>query len=294
MAVRGNLNSRFEILDAVLLAILVCFGLIIIFPFVNVIAISFASEKEYLSSKFLLIPKRPIFDNYIWLLADNRLWIGYRTTFIFLAVGVPINLFLTSSVAYGLSRQAFPGKKIIFFGILFTMLFNGGIVPLYMVMRELRLVNTIWSVVFATGINSFYMIIMRSYFMSLPEALMESAKLDGAGEWRILIQIILPLSMPIMATIILFCCVDRWNEWYNAMIFIRKNTLVPLQLVLRSMVAESTAVATAVFSGASDRSDYAEGIKAACVIIVMLPVMCVFPFLQRYFVKGIMIGAIKS
>jgi putative aldouronate transport system permease protein len=174
------------------------------------------------------------------------------------------------------------------------MFFNGGIVPMYMVMRELHLTNTVWSVVFAAGINSFYMVIMRSYFMSLPEALLESAKLDGAGEWRLLFQIILPLSMPIIATIILFCCVDRWNEWYNAMIFIRKNNLVPLQLVLRSMIAESSATALTVFSGASERNDYADGIKAACVIIVMLPVMCVFPFLQRHFVKGIMIGAIKS
>jgi putative aldouronate transport system permease protein len=281
-------------MDLVLSFLLVIFGLVIIMPFINVIAISFASQKEYLTSRFLLFPRQPMADNYARLFAGDRIWIGYRSTLLILALGVPINMMFTASVAYGLSRPAFPGKKFIFYAIVFTMLFNGGIVPLYLVMRELRLTNTIWSVIFAYGINSFYMLIMRSYMQTVPEALLESAKLDGAGEWRLLFQIILPLSMPIIATVILFYSVDRWNEWFNAMIFIRKNNFIPLQLILRSIVAESRAADTVSAGAAVVRTDFADGIKAACVIVVMLPVMCVFPFLQRHFVKGVLIGAVKS
>ncbi|MDR2103254.1 MAG: carbohydrate ABC transporter permease [Treponema sp.] len=289
-----TVKNRFEILDLALILVLTTFAFIIIVPFINVIAISFSSHKEYLDTALLLVPKRPIIKNYERLFADGRIWLGYRTTLIFLLVGVPINMFLTISVAYGLTRPGFPGKKIIFYGIIFTMLFNGGIVPMYLLMRELKLTNTIWSVVFAYGINSFYMIIMRSYFMTIPESLMESAKLDGASEWRILFQLILPLSMPIIATIILFYSVDRWNEWYNAMIFIRKNNLVPLQLILRSIVLETRVTDNMAVSSAVVRDDFVDGMKMACVIVVMLPVMCVFPFLQKYFVKGVLIGAIKA
>lgn len=287
------LKYRFEVLDFFLLAFLIAWALIIVVPFINVIAISFSSQKEYLTSTLLLVPRHPTMENYSKLLQDNRIWIGYRTTILILVLALPLNIFLTTSVAYGLSRPAFPGKKVIFYGIIFTMLFHGGIVPMYLLMRELRLTNTIWAVILANVINSFYMIIMRSYFLTIPEALIESAKLDGAGEGFILFKIILPLSMPILATMILFYSVDRWNEWYNAMIFIRKSTLVPLQLILRSIVLESRLADNMTVSG-DVRIDFADGLKMACVLVVMLPVMCVFPFLQRYFVKGILIGAIKA
>jgi putative aldouronate transport system permease protein len=289
-----SIKNRFGFLDLALTLFMILYGLIIVMPFINVIAISFSSQKEYLTSQFLLFPREPILDNYIRLLTGGRIWIGYRSTLLILAIGVPVNMILTACVAYGLSRPAFPGKKIVFYGIIFTMLFNGGIVPLYLVMRELHLTNTIWSIVLASGINSFYMIIMRSYMQTIPDALLESAKLDGAGEWRLLFQIILPLSLPIIATVVLFYSVDRWNEWFNAMIFIRKNNFIPLQLILRSFVAESRAAESSSSTAAVIRTDFTDGIKAACVMVVMLPVMCVFPFLQRYFVKGVLIGAIKS
>jgi putative aldouronate transport system permease protein len=286
-------RNKFEFLDVVLFVFLAFFALLIVIPFINVIAISFSTLKEYLDSPLMLLPKKPVLTNYARLLADRRILVGYRSTILILLLGIPINMLLTTSIAYGLSRPGFPGKKLIFYGIVFTMLFNGGIVPLYLLMRDLRLTNTIWSVVLAAGINSFYMIVMRSYFLTIPDSLMESAKLDGAGELRILFQIIIPLSMPIMATILLFYSVDRWNEWFNALIFIRKNSLIPLQLILRSIVLQSE-MAGVMDVGSMAREDFSIGIKMACVVVVMLPVMCVFPFLQRYFVKGMLIGAIKA
>jgi putative aldouronate transport system permease protein len=173
------------------------------------------------------------------------------------------------------------------------MLFNGGIVPLYLLMLQMGLSNRIWSVILAYGVNTFYFIIMRTYMTTLPESLIESAKMDGAGEWRILFRIILPLSKPILATVLLFYAVDRWNEWFNSMIFLRRNDLIPLQLVLRNIVMDSTIVDSMSIAGPRVPR-FTEGIQTATIMVTMLPVMCFFPFLQKYFVKGIMIGAVKA
>ncbi len=293
--VKRGMRDRFQLMDAILLTILLLWALVIVLPFVNVLAASFATPKEYMDSPLMLFPAMPTLDNYKTLFQDGRIWTGYRTTLTILILGVPLNMFLSTSVAYALSRPAYPLKKFFTYAILFTMLFNGGIVPLYLLMLELKLTNKIWSVILAYGVNNFYMIIMRSYFSTIPDSLLESGRLDGASEWRILAQIVLPLSMPIIATMVLFYSVDRWNEWFNAMIFIRKNSMIPLQLVLRNMVLEASAEKTVMASqSALTQSTFSTGIKMGAVIVTMAPIMCVFPFLQRYFVKGIMIGAIKA
>jgi putative aldouronate transport system permease protein len=162
-------------------------------------------------------------------------------------------------------------------------------------MKEMGLTNTIWSVVLAGTVNVFYFVIMRNYFQSLPESLIESARLDGAGEWRILFDIILPLSKPIIATLTLFYLVDRWNEWYNALIFIRNTDLQPLQLVLRSIVMESSIVNNVTSAAAMEQmQNFNMGVKMAAVIVTILPVMCVYPFLQKHFAQGVMVGAVKA
>lgn len=165
-------------------------------------------------------------------------------------------------------------------------------------MKSLGLTNSIWSVILVSGINTFYLIIMRNYFMSLPEALIESAKIDGASEWTILFHIILPLSAPILATITLFYAVDRWNEWFNAMVFIRDMNMTPLQLVLRSIVIDAQMIDSSALGGSSAASDsvvrFAQGMKMAAVVVTMAPIMVVYPFLQKYFVKGVLVGAIKA
>jgi len=291
------MRKKTDIYDILVLCAISLWALIIILPFFNVVAISFTTSREYLDRPLLLFPYQPTLKNYVDILKDARIWIGYRTTLQLLLLALPLNLFLTVSFAYGLSRKGYPGRKLIFFLVLFTMLFNGGILPLYMLMMNLGLTNTLGALVFASGINTFYVIIARNFFSTLPDALIESAKIDGAGEWRILWRIILPLSLPILATITLFYTVDRWNEWWFARIFIKSASLQPLQLVLRSMVLESNLMEQlSADTGAViiDRERFSDGMKMAAVMITMLPVMCVFPFLQRYFVKGVLIGAIKS
>ena len=287
-------RRKIDVIDVLLFLFLTIWGLVILLPFVNVIAISFSSYKEYLETPLLLIPQQPELKSYQELFEDGRIWVGYRTTIIIVLIGVPLSLFLTSSMGYALSRNRFPGKKGILLLVLFTMIFQGGIVPLYLVMRDLHLTNTIWSVILCSGMNTFYMILMYNYFQSLPDSLIESAKLDGAGEWTILFRIVLPLSMPIIATIILFYAVDKWNEWFNAMVFIRDADIQPLQLILRSMILDSQVAdeASAIVS-IEDRS-FTNGIKMAAVVVSMLPIMCVYPFLQKHFTKGTMVGAVKE
>ena len=292
-------TEKKELLDIILLVFLMAFTILIVFPFYNVVVVSFTSTKEYFEKAIVLFPTKPTLDAYRMLFRDGRIFVGYRTTLLILVLGLPVNMFLTTCMSYGLSRRQVPGKKIILMLVLFTMLFHGGFIALYLVMMTLNLTNTIWSVILAYGINTFYLIIMRSYFLSLPEALIESAKLDGAGEWRIMLKIILPLSKPIIATIALFYSVDRWNEWFNAMLFIRKPSMVPLQLVLRNIVIESILMSEASTEGAGaalelERQIFPMGVKMGAVLVTMLPVMCIFPFLQKHFVKGVMIGAIKT
>lgn len=288
-------NRKATTADFLIAGFLFLLILAVVVPFINTIAISFSTQREYLNTPLLLIPREPTLNNYINLLGDERISIGYLTSLKILLLGLPINLFLTVSLAYGTSRKSYPGKRLILGAILFTMLFNGGILPLYLQMRELHLTNTIWSVILASGINVFYFVLARNYFCSLPEALIESAQLDGAGEWRILFSIILPISKPILATITLFYMVDRWNEWYNALIFIRDTEMQPLQLVLRSIVMESSIVNNVTSAAAMEQmQNFDMGVKMAAVIVTILPVMCVYPFLQKHFAQGVMVGAVKA
>ena len=286
-------NRKATTADFLIAGFLFLLVLAVVVPFINTIAISFSTQREYLNTPLLLIPRKPTLNNYINLLRDKRISIGYLTSLKILLLGLPINLFLTVSLAYGTSRKNYPGKRLILGAILFTMLFNGGILPLYLQMRELHLTNTIWSVILASGINVFYFVLARNYFCSLPEALIESAQLDGAGEWKILFSIILPISKPILATLTLFYMVDRWNEWYNALIFIHDNSIIPLQVVLRSIVMESNISSNTSSAQAAVRI-FDMGIKMGAVMLTSLPIMCVFPFLQKHFAKGVMVGAIKA
>ena len=292
-AVKSYKRDKIMPLDVVLLVIMVFLALLIVVPMVNVLAISFATQKEYLDTPLLLIPTRPTIDAYRALFNDGRIWIGYRSTLTLVLLAVTVNMLLTTTIAYALSRGHFPGRKALMYLIVFTMLFQGGIIPLYLLMKSYGLLDSFWSVVFAMGINTFYMILTMNYFSSIPMALIESARIEGAGEWRILLQIVLPLSMPIFATVGLYYLSDRWNEWYHPMIFINSTKKTVLQLVLRNIVNETKQAEDFVYEGMK-QLPFTSGVKMACVVMTMLPVMCVYPFLQRYFLKGMRVGAVKG
>ena len=297
MARTVKLKKRKDPLEIIAFIILTLFGLIIAVPFYNVLIVSITGQAEYLrAGGLLLFPKEPTLDSFSRLFQNKLLWTGYRATLSVVAVGLPLNVLLTFCMAYGLSRKGWPGRKIVFTLVLITMIFNGGIVPMYLLMKDLKLLDSWWSVILAGGLNTFYVIITKNLIDSLPESLIESAHLDGANEWTVLFKIVMPLSKPILATIVLFYAVDRWNEWYNSMIFLTTPTKFTLQLVLRNIVINSEMQGAAASSGnvTASAATFSMGIKMCAVIMTMLPIMCVYPFLQKHFAKGIMLGAIKA
>lgn len=287
-----NYKMRFQVADAIILIVLVLGALAIALPFINVLAISFTTPKAYADTPLLLFPKVFTLENYQTLFQDGRILIGYKTSGKFLLMAMPLNMFLTTTVAYGLSRTGYPGRGIILKFVVFTMLFSGGIVPLYLTIKSYGLIGSLWAVALSEGINTFYMIIMLNFFQSLPDSLVESAKLDGAGEYKILWNIVLPLSKPVIATVFLYYLVDRWNEWYNAMLMVRDIRQTPLQLVLRNIVLDSQNLDN-IMTESVEIFTFSAGIKMGAVVVTVIPVMCIYPFLQKYFTKGIMLGAVK-
>lgn len=287
-------RKKLTAIDYVLFAILILFAITIIVPFWNVLTVSFSTQKEATENPLMLFPSDPTLENYRYLFNDGKFVVGFKNTIVLLLVGVPLALFLTTTMGYALSKRYFPGRKLILYLVTFTMIFNGGIVPTYLVLRQLGLIGSLWAVVFTNCFSVFNLILMINYFQTIPPALIESATLDGAGEGRTIVSIIIPLSKPILATITLFYGVGFWNQWYDSMIFIRQANKLPLQNVLRSLIQNTEIVTTATSSlAALGQSQYSDGIKMAAVILTMVPVVCFFPLLQKHFTKGIMVGSIK-
>lgn len=289
-------NQRFTLMDAILLLLLTAFAVTIIFPFYTSIIVSIMSEHEYLRNPFTLIPKAPELSSYETLINQGNIISGYRNTLIHLALGMPLSMFLTCTLSYALSKRYFPGKKILFVFIMITMVFGGGTVPAFLNIKELGLINNRWSVVLSNGIGTFYVILVMNYIQTLPVSLFDSARIDGANEITILTRVVLPLSKPILATVGLFYMVDKWNEWYGSMLYLNKASLYPLQLELKQIIANAQILDDVMMTDSMYRSmpTFSMGIKMAAVVLTMLPIMCVFPFLQKYFVKGVTLGAVKG
>ncbi len=287
-------KNKIDLFYIVVFIVLTLWAIVILYPFYNAILISLVPQIDYTKNPFMLFPKRISLSSYELLFHGKRLLVGYKTTMFILLLGIPLNMLLTTCTAYPLSRKIFPGKSVLFPLIIFTMFFSGGIIPLYLVIKGIGLTNNIWSIVLVSGINTFYLILVKNYFESIPESIEESAKIDGANDISIFFNIILPLSKPILATVFLFYMVDRWNEWFYSMIFLRSRNWMPLQVILRNIIFEST-VDDLAGSGTSLRQEvFSEGIKMAAITLTMTPIMIIYPFLQKHFVKGIMLGSVKS
>lgn len=267
-------------------------GFLILYPFYNAVLTSFMTEKEYIHSGFTLFLKEPTLDAYRFVFSYSKTWSGYLSTLLIVAVGVPFNLFLTVTLAYALSRKAFPGKKIFNFIVVFTMYFSGGVIPSYLLIKSLGLINSLGAVILSYGVNTYYMIIIKNYFMGIPDSIEEAARIDGANELMVLLKIYIPMSMPVLATFLLFFTVDRWNEWYNSMLYLTDADKWPLQMVLREII--STTNNTLAANVSDLKTNFSMGIKMAAVVVTMAPIIAAFPFLQKHFIKGMMIGAVKE
>ncbi len=290
-------RGKFTLMDGVIFIILTLMALLIVMPFYFSVMISFVTQQEYVKSPFILFPKTFTLDAYTTLLDGGSIFTGYKNTFFHIIFGMPLSLVITFALGYVFSSPNFPGKRFIMMFVLFTMMFSGGMIPSYMNIRELGLMNSKWAIVLSNLLSTYYAILVMSYIRTLPEALFESARLDGANETTILFKIVMPLCAPIIATIALFYLVDKWNEWYGSMLYLNRSSDYPLQLVLQNIVNTfQFASSKDVSQDAVERMSnaFSMGIKMAAVVLTMFPIMCVFPFLQKYFVKGITLGAVKE
>lgn len=285
-----NANNRLGALDWVILVILGLFTLMIIYPFYNAFLISLSPERVVLETPFLIWPKEITFDSYREVFNNKLLWSGFSVTMILLIVGTAYQLFFTVITGYALSRSNWFGKNFVMNMILVTMFFGGGLVPYYYLIVSLGLYDSILVMIIPGAIDTFNMLLMRNYFASLPKEMEESAKMDGANDITVFAKIYLPLSLPMLATIGLFFAVGNWNSWYNGMLFIKTAKYKPLQQVLREMIVTSS---TAI-EDPNAKQVFSQGLQMAAVFFTIVPMMTFYPFLQRFFVKGIVVGAIKG
>ena len=292
MLIKESLNDKIVLWLAVLICI---FGAIItLYPFIYVISMSISNPYNVIAQTIWLFPKGFSLKAYGIIVTDVWLWRSYYNTLWYTAVGTLINITLTVITSYPLSRPRFSIRKPLMFFIAFTMFFGGGIIPLFILVNKLGIYNTRWAMVLPTAVSAWYIIIARTFFMStIPESLHESATLDGANEATILIRIVLPLSKPIVAVLILFYAVGHWNAYFYAMLFLPSKNLQPLQLYLMNTLVQSTGGLESL-ADMSDRSSLFIQLKYVVIVVSILPIICVYPFIQKYFVKGVMIGAIKG
>ena len=276
--------------DMVLAVVMTFIGIATLYPMLNLLFISLSSTAEVAKrGSFMFYPMGFNFDSYTYALNYSGLDTAFVNTIFITIVGTLINLILTSAGAYVLSEKELPGRNFLMWIVLVTMFFGGGLIPSYMVNRRLGLVDSLWALMLPGAISTFNLILQRNFFQSIPLSLKEAARIDGASELRILIRIMLPLSMPIIATLALFYGVGHWNEFSNAIIYINSTQKYPLQVVIRSMYN----VAISESAGES-LAPPVQGVRCATVILATVPIVMVYPFLQRFFVKGVMVGSLKG
>ncbi|OPJ57371.1 carbohydrate ABC transporter permease [Clostridium oryzae] len=291
MRIKESFGERvFNIGNIIIMLLIVA---VTLYPFWYVTVASFSDGAQYMKHTRLLF--KPIgfsLAAYKATFANSMLGRGYLNTLFILIVGTFLNIVMTSLGAYFLSRKNVMWKKPIMFGIVFTMYFSGGLIPFYLTVKQLHLDNTLWSLIIPNLVNTFNLIIMRTAFMAIPDSLEESAKLDGASHFTILTRLIIPLCAPTIAVMVLYYGVGYWNSWFNASIFLRDRGKFPLQLILREILLQNTNADSN--NTLIDQESISETIKYALIIVSTVPVLFVYPFLQKYFVKGVMVGALKE
>ncbi|MFB9275970.1 carbohydrate ABC transporter permease [Cohnella cellulosilytica] len=279
--------------DVLVYAVLILWGAAILLPLLYVLMTSFATEKEYLTRGFFILPKEWTWDAYLYLLANDSFSQSFVNAVVITAVGTALSISMTTLMAYGLSKKWLKGRTVFNFMVVFTMLFSGGLIPTYLVVKEFGLIDTFWSLWLPGAVAPFYLIVMRSFFSSVPGELEESARVDGCGEWRMFFGIMLPLSKASIATFVLFYMVGYWNTYFSALIYLNDSGKWPLQVFLRQiLVLNQSMDGTATLM--EQIIAYTPGAKMAAIVVSALPMMIVYPFLQKHFNKGMLLGSLKG
>lgn len=273
-------------------AFLSLISLSMILPFIHIAAKSLSSEAYVLAKEVYLWPKGFTFSSFQYVL-ENRQFFHSFTNSVFLAVvGTALSMAITILAAYPLSRKQIPYTRVFMVIIVITMFFSGGIIPTYLVVKDTGLLNSIWSLIIPVLMSPFNLILIRNFFLSVPDALEESARMDGASNFRVLRSIFVPLSVPALATIAMFYAVGYWNSFFNAMMYINERRWMPFQMLLLQLISEEGVNDLAMIDAFQEVT--AETIRAAAILCAVIPILCVYPFIQKYFVQGIMLGAVKG
>lgn len=284
-----------KIFEGVNLFILIILGILMLFPFVNLLAKSFSSNNAITTGKVILWPVDVTTVSYRYVMKESQFWDSLKISFIITIAGTAGAMLLTCVTAYPLSKPWLYGRKPLVLYFVFTMLFSGGMVPAYILMRTLRIVNTIWVLIIPGMLGTYNMILLKNFFEEIPEAVEESAQLDGAKDIRILWSIVLPMSLPAIATIGLFYAVGYWDNYMTGLIYITTPSLRPLQTYLYVLVTQAmNATENMDMSDLENAALNTEAIRASTIMLACLPIMCVYPFLQKYFVKGLRVGSVKG
>lgn len=292
--IKRTMGERvFSVINTIVLVAIVFISL---YPIWHVIVASFSNNTELLRHRGILLwpVGEPSLDAYNIVFQNPMVTKGYLNTIFVVVVGSFVNIVMTCIAAYVLSRKEFMWRRLLTMMIVITMYFSGGLIPFYFTVRDLNLDGSLWSLIIPTAINAFNLIILRTSFDGVPESLIESARMDGARHFTVLFKIVVPLCLPSIAVIILYYGVAHWNDWFNAMIFLgTEREKYPLQLILREILLQNTMQDSAAVN-TDNRPDIGETVRYALIVVATIPVLFVYPFLQKYFVKGVMVGAVKE
>lgn len=283
--------------DVVLALLLGILALLTIFPFYQTFIVSFSSLSDVGSGHIFLWPQSIDLSSYRYLFKEGLVTKGLLVSIFVTIVGTAVNMIVTTAGAYAISKKSLPGRNFILNAVIFTMFFSGGLIPYFLTLQNLHLQNNLLVMILPAAVNAFNLILMKNFFNTIPQAIEESARIDGANDISILLRVVVPVSLPIIATITLFYAVDRWNEWWLAMLFINDPKYYPLQLVLRNAITNLSSLmnsATAAQMAQGTSPIYAESVKSAIIIISAVPIVLIYPFIQRFFAQGLMLGSVKG
>lgn len=292
MKIRKTAEDVF--IDVLSYAVMGLFALVTLIPFLNIIAKTFSEDWAVVSGKVGILPMGFQLDSLNYVITSSRFLSSFMVSVIITAAGTALSILLICVTAYPLSKKKLWGVKGVMILYVFTMMFSGGMIPNYLLIKNLGIYNTLWSVILPGMINVFNLMIVKNYFESIPESIEESAMMDGASYTRVLFTIVLPLAVPTIATITLFTAVNYWNNYMGPMLYINEPGLKPLQLYLREIILEQSDMVLSSQSAEDQLNISSEGVRSATIIASTLPILVVYPFIQKYFIKGIMIGSVKG
>ncbi|MBQ7573211.1 MAG: carbohydrate ABC transporter permease [Clostridia bacterium] len=291
MTMRTRGEKIFGIFNAILLTAI---AMVCIYPFIYILAVSLSDAKSVNMGAVWLLPKGINLNSYSQIVHKEGIWTAYLNSFFYMFMGTAVSMALTTLGAYALSKKRLVGHRFLNLFVVFTMWFNAGMIPMYLNFKNMGMLDNRWAIIFGFAINTYNFVILRTYFANVPQALEEAAKIDGASDFKVLLKIYLPLAVPSLATVALFYAVERWNSYFWPMILLKSDSKIPLQVVLKKMVVDMSSRMDSLNYGRDMTGTSEDGFIYSTMVIAMIPMLILYPFIQRYFVKGVMVGSVKG